>query len=131
MTTNPANAKGSWFGRDPATLVAQVVSAVVALLVLLPLVMVLKAALSALVIAAGGVVIAFAVRRDGQLAAIIGVGKAGIALIVVLGVQWDPVYQALLLVAIEQVAMIFVRDRVEAKVPASATVRGPVLREAA
>lgn len=130
MTTNPADARGSWFGRDPATLVTQVVSAVIALVLLLRLGTVVSAAVAALAIAVGGIVIAFAVKRDGQLAAIVGVGKAIIALVVVLGVDWDPAYQALLLVAIEQVSMIFVRDRMEARVPAQATVK-PGLRAAA
>lgn len=113
-----------WFGRDPATLVAQIVSAVIAVVVLLPgITEGLSATLAALAIAIGGFVVAAFVRRDGQLAAIVGVGKAGIALIVLLGVPWTSVYQALLLVAIEQVASLFVRDRVEAPVTSEQTAK--------
>jgi hypothetical protein len=113
-----------WFGRDPATVVAQIVSAVIALVVLLPNVTEgVAATIAALATAIGGLVVAAFVRRDGQLAAIVGVGKAGIALIVLLGVPWTSAYQALLLVAIEQVASLFVRDRVEAPVTSEQTVK--------
>lgn len=131
MTTNPANAKGSWFGRDPATLVGMINAAVLSLLAVLVTDNVIAGAVGAVVTAISAAIIAFAVRRDGQLAAIVGIGRTIVALTVLLGVHWDPAYQVVLLVAIEAVASIFVRDRVEAKVPASATVRGPALREAA
>lgn len=113
-----------WFGRDPATVVAQIVSAVIALVVLLPgITDGLSAAIAAVATAIGGLVVAAYVRRDGQLAAIVGVGRAGIALIVLLGVPWAPAYQVLLLVAIEQVASLFVRDRVEAPVTSEQTAK--------
>lgn len=106
-----------WFGRDPAVLVAQIVSAVIAIVVLMPLQDNVAAAIGAVATAAGGLVVKFVVLRDGQLAAIIGFAKAGILLIVILGVDWSAAYQALLLVAIEQIASIFiVRDRVEAPI---------------
>lgn len=113
-----------WFGRDPATVVAQIVSAVIALVVLLPgITEGLSAAIVAVATAIGGFVVAAFVRRDGQLAAIVGMGRAGIALIVLLGVPWAPAYQVLLLVAIEQVASLFVRDRVVAPVDSEQTAK--------
>lgn len=106
----------SWFGRDPAAVVAQVTSALIALLMLLPVPEPITAAASAVIIGVGGAVVAFAVERDGQLPAIIGLGRAGIAFAVVLGVPWSETYQGLILVALEQLAALFIRDRVLAKV---------------
>lgn len=106
----------NWFGREPAQAVAQAVSALIALIMLLPFPEGYTAALSAVTVAAGGLVVAFAVARDGQLPALVGMGRAGIALAVVLGVPWPETYQGLLLVAIEQVAAFFIRDRVVARV---------------
>lgn len=107
---------GSWLGRDPAAVTAQAVSALIALVMLLPLAEGVTAALSAVVVGVGGIVVAFAVQRDGQLPAIIGLGRAGIALAVVLGLSVSETYQGLILVAIEQVAAFFIRDRVVARV---------------
>lgn len=106
----------SWFGRDPAAVVAQAGSALIALVMLLPLAEAITATLIGAVVAVGGVVVAFTVARDGQLAAIVGLGRAGIAIAVVLGVPWSETYQGLLLVAIEQVAAFLIRDRVTASV---------------
>lgn len=106
----------SWFGRDPATIVAQANSALIAIIMLIPLPEPVTAALVGIVIASTAIVLAFAVKRDGQLAAIVGLGRAGIAFAVVLGVPWSETYQGLLLVAIEQVAQFFIRDRVVAKI---------------
>lgn len=120
----------SWFGRDPAAVVAQATSAAIALIMLLPLPSEgLTAALSAVVIAVGGIVVAFAVQRDGQLPALVGLGRAGIALAVILGVPWSETYQGLLLVAIEQVAQFFIRDRVVAKINQLGERRPPVYAE--
>lgn len=116
----------SWFGRDPSVLTAQITSALIALVMLLPVPEPMTAALVALVVAVGSVVVAFAVQRDGQLAALVGLGRAGIALGVVLGVPWSETYQGLLLVALEQIAAIFVRDRVVAKVTQLGDRRPPV-----
>lgn len=106
---------GRILGRDPAAFVAQVVSAVVALIVILPLTQVLTAALSAVTIAIGGLVVAFAVAKDGQVAAIVGLGRAVIALGVVLGLPWTEPYQAAVLVALEQVAGLFLYTQVTAR----------------
>lgn len=111
-------------GREPALLVAQVVSALIAVVVLAPLAENITAAIVAVITAAGGLVVAALVVRDGQLAALVGLARSGISLIVVLGVDWAPAYQVLVLVAIEQVAAIFmVRDRVEALLDAEGNYR--------
>lgn len=101
-------AKKTWFGRDPAAVVAQIVSLVIAVVVLSPLPEALEAAIAAVVTLAGGVVVAFAVAKDGQVAAIVGFARAGIALLVLIKFNWSPEYQALLLVAIEQIAAFLV-----------------------
>lgn len=106
----------TWFGRDPATVVAQAVSALIAVIMLLPITEGLTASLTAIVVALGGLVVSFTVVRDGQLPAIVGLGRAGIALAVVLGLPWSETYQGLILVTIEQVAAFFIRDRVTARV---------------
>lgn len=106
----------NWFGREPAQVVAQGVSALIAVIMLLPLPEGYTAALSALTVALGGLVVAFAVAREGQLPALVGLGRAGIALAVVLGAPWPETYQGLLLVAIEQIAAFFIRDRVVARI---------------
>jgi hypothetical protein len=109
-------AKKTWFGRDPAIVTAQVTSLVIALVVLLPMPEALEAAIAAVVTLAGGVVVAFAVAKDGQVAAIVGFARAGIALLVLVKFNWSPEYQALLLVAVEQAAAFFIQARVTAVV---------------
>lgn len=100
-------AQGKWFGRDPAIIVAQVVSAVTALVVLSSIPEAVEAAIVVVVTFAGGVVVAFAVVKDGQVPAIVGFARAGIALLVLVKFNWSPEYQALLLIAVEQVAAFF------------------------
>lgn len=115
----------SWFGREPAVLVAQVNSALIALIMLLSLPEGITAALAALVTGVGGIVVAFAVQRDGQLSALIGLARAGIALAVVLGLPLTETYQGLIIVAVEQIASIFIRDRVVARVTQLGLPRDP------
>lgn len=119
-----------WFGRDPAVLVTQVNAGLLALILLLPWQETLQAAVGGVITAVGAVVIAVAVRRDGQLAALVGVARTVVALAVILGVQWDPAYQILLIAAFETVAGIFIRDRVVAPVTEDGS-RVPPLRAAA
>lgn len=114
-----------WFGREPAVLVAQVSSALIAVIMLLPMPEPVTAALAAGVVAIGGLVVAFAVQRDGLLPALMGVGRAGLALAVVLGLPVTEIYQGLILVALEQIAQIFIRDRVVARVSQLGHVRDP------
>lgn len=113
-----------WFGRDPAMLLGNINAAVLALIIVfLPNQNELGAALGMVSTAITALIVAFAVRRDGQLATIVGVGRALIALAVLLGVHWDPAYQIILLTALENVAGLFVRDRVEAPVTSEQTAK--------
>jgi hypothetical protein len=105
----------SWFGRDPAVFTAQVVSVLAAAVVLSSIPEAVEAAIVALLTLGGGVVVAFAVAKDGQVAALVGFARALIALLVLVKFNWSPEYQALLLVAVEQLAaFLFVRPAVTA-----------------
>lgn len=124
MTTTQAQNQTTgqkWLGRDPAVLTAQVVGIILAALVLLPMPDVVRAVIGGAVTAGSGFLIAAAVKRDGQLAAFMGFARAIVALMVVLGVNWDPIYQAGVLFLVEQVAAVLTRDRVQAPVPATTT----------
>jgi uncharacterized membrane protein len=122
-------AKKTWFGRDPAIVTAQIVSLVIALVVLSSMPEEVEAAVAAVVTFAGGVVVAFAVAKDGQVAAIVGFARAGIALLVLVEFDWSPEYQALLLVAVEQVAaFLFIKPAVVAKVDENGTPRAALTR---
>jgi urea transporter len=114
---------GKVFGRDPATLLGEINAGILALIVLFVDNNELGAAIGAVTTAITALIVAFAVKHDGQLAAIVGVGRTIVALAVLLGVEWDAAYQILLITALETVAGIFVRDRVDAPVPASETAR--------
>ena len=121
--TTANTGRASWFGRDPATLVGMINGAILSLIAVFVTDNAVGAAIGTVITAISAAVIAFAVRRDGQLAAIIGIGRSIVALAVLLGVEWDPAYQVVLIMALEAVAGIFVRDRVDAKVPAEATMK--------
>lgn len=110
---------GTWFRRDPAVFVAQVVSLLTALVLLLPLPEGVSAAAVAIIIAIGGVMVAFVVAKDGQVAALVGVGRAVIAFVVIVGVPISETYQGLLIVAFEQLISFFVRFSVTAPVDAN------------
>lgn len=129
MTTQDGK-RGTWFGRDPAILVSMINAGILSLIAVFVTNNAVAGGVGAVVTAISAAIIAFAVRQDGQLAAIVGIGRTIIALAVLLGVQWDPAYQVILLAAVEAVAGILVRDRVEAPVSAAATARSG-LREAA
>jgi hypothetical protein len=116
----------TWFRRDPAMFTAQLVSLFTALIMLLPLAEGVTAALVAIVIAAGGVVVAFVVARDGQVAALVGLGRAGIAFAVVVGVPISEIYQGLLIVALEQLINFIVRFAVTAPLDANLQRVAPV-----
>jgi hypothetical protein len=123
----------TWFRRDPAVFTAQVVSLLTALIFLLPIPEGVTAAAVAVVVAIGGVVVAFVVAKDGQVAALVGVGRAVIYFAVVVGVPISETYQGLLIVAFEQLISFFVRFSVTAPLDASLQRVAPVsaLRSAA
>lgn len=104
------------FGRDPAVFLTQVNGGIIALVLLLKLDDVVAGSIVGVTTAGTALVIAAVVKRDGQLAALVGLGRTVVALAVVLGVDWDPAFQILLIQALETVAGIFIRDRVDAPV---------------
>lgn len=110
---------GTWFRRDPAVFTAQVVSLLTAGIMLLPLAEGVTAAAVAVVVAIGGVVVAFVVAKDGQVAALVGVGRAVIYFAVIVGVPISETYQGLLIVAFEQLISFFIRFSVTAPVDAN------------
>lgn len=120
VTGNAATASGkpqvSWFGRDPAAFVTTLSAAIVAACALLPLPDGMAAAVGGVATAAGGVLIALVVVRDGQVAAIVGVFKAGIVVLVLAGVDIEPATQAAVLVAVEAIGAVIVAKRVVAPV---------------
>ena len=103
-----------WFGREPAMLITQINAAIVAVLLLSTLPEMTQAAIAGVTTAAGALVIAVVVKREGALPALVGVARTLVTLAVVLGVKWDPAYQIMLVAAFETVAGIFIRDRVVA-----------------
>lgn len=118
MTTDVAQkVQASWFGRDPAAFVATLTGAVVALCALIPgLPDGMAAAIGGVVTFGGGVVIAFVVVRDGQVAAIVGFAKAGFVVVILLGHDIPPASQAAILLAIEAVGAVIVAKRVRAPI---------------
>jgi hypothetical protein len=115
MTDTPIGAR-LWFGRDPAVLVSMLVAAIGALVALIPMPEGLAAGIAALAAAVGGFVIAAAVKHDGQLPAILGIAKAGMYVLVLVGWNVPDTTQATVLVAIEAVAALFIRQNVTAMV---------------
>jgi hypothetical protein len=120
-----------WFGRDPAVLVSMLVGAIGALVALVPMPDGLAAGIAALAAAIGGFVIAAAVKHDGQLPAILGIAKAGMYVLVLVGWNVPDTTQATVLIAIEAVAALFIRQNVVAKVgPTGELVNTPSLERA-
>lgn len=121
-----------WFGRDPEALVSLVVGAVAAVVALVPMPEALAAAIAAVFAAVGGLVVAAAVKHDGQLAAIVGLAKAGMFALVIAGWNVPDTTQATVIAAITAVAALFVRQNVVAKVgPTGELVNTPSLGRAA
>lgn len=121
----PAKNNALLFGREPAMLAEVVASAlVVANLLFLPdLDTVLQSLINALLFAGASLYIAVKTRSDSLLPLLVGVFKAGLALVVGLGVPIDNAAQAGLLAFIGLVAGMFVRGQVSAPV----TVDGQVV----
>jgi hypothetical protein len=114
----------AWFGREPAAFVALLTGAVVALCALIPgLPDGLGAAIGGAVTAGGGLVIAFVVLRDGQVAAIVGFAKAGFVVVILLGHDIPPATQAAILMAIEAIGAVIVAKRVVAPLDADGNQR--------
>jgi hypothetical protein len=108
--------------RDPALwlgLAAAAVQLVAAFL--FPLTVEQQALLNAAAVAVAGVITAFAVRRDGQAAALVGFAQAAIALGLGFGLDWGPEKQAAAMAIVTALAAAFVRTQVTAKVTAVGT----------
>ncbi len=77
-----------------------------------------QSALNAVFVAAAGFVTAAVVRRDGQVAAIIGVAQAIVSGVLYFGVHWTADQQASIMTLVALVAAAFIRTQVTAKVSA-------------
>lgn len=123
--TVPAKSSALLFGREPAMLAEVAASALVVLnLLLLPgLDPVLQTLINAVLTAGASLYIAVKVRSDSLLPLLVGLFKAGLALVVGLGVPLDNASQAALLAFVGLVAGMFVRSQVSAPV----TVDGQVV----
>ncbi len=114
-TTTQNEPRVTWFGRDPAAFVTLLSGAIVAMMALIPGIPDgLAAAIGGAATALGGVVSAFVVVRDGQVAAIVGFAKAGFVVVILLGHDIPPATQAAILMAIEAVGAVIVAKRVRA-----------------
>lgn len=78
-----------------------------------------QGAINAVIVAVMGVITAWAVSKDGALAALTGLGKALIALGLAFGLELSPNLQTMIMMAVTVLASFLVRDRVTAKVPAA------------
>jgi hypothetical protein len=132
MTQLPAKQSVSWFGRDPAAFVTLITGAVVACMALIPGIPDgLAAAVGGVVTAAGGVVIAFVVLRDGHVAVIVGLAKAVFVVVIILGHTISPATQASILMAIEALGAVIVAMRVTAPVDKNGNRRSDTSLQAA
>lgn len=129
MTDQTQASGGLWFGRDPQLMVSLVVAAVSAIVALVPMAEGLAAAIAGVVSLVGGLVVAFAVKHEGQLPAILGLAKGLMYVLVIAGWNVPDTTQATVLVAIEAVAALFIRNNVVARVgPTGGPVNTPVVR---
>lgn len=80
-----------------------------------------QAVINAVAIAVAAAIVAAVVKHDGQVAAILGVAQALIALAVGFGLHLSADNQALIMSALGAIAAAFVRTQVVAPVPASIT----------
>lgn len=76
-----------------------------------------QALLNAVATAVAGVAVAFLVRRDGQVAAILGIAQALLALAVGFGLNVSAEMQAVIMSLVGTAVAAFVRTQVTAKAP--------------
>lgn len=113
--------------REPALLVGFLVSLVAALCAfVIHVTPDQQGAIVAVVSVAGGVWVAVG-TRDGQVAAILSLGKALLSLALAFGVHWSVEQQALLMTLVSSGVAMFVRTQVQALVPATVPVVQPVV----
>lgn len=119
--------KTTLFGREPAVwagIVAVVVQFVAAFVV--DVSQNVQTGVNVAAAALLGLLVAFKVG-DGQVAALIGLAQAALALGMNLGLDWSADKQAAVMAFITVVAQAFVRTQVTAPVPAPALKRPPVV----
>lgn len=75
-------------------------------------------AINAVVAAVLGVLVAFIVIHDGQLAAIVGLGQAGFTLFLAFGIHLDQAWLTGIMAAVAGLAGLFTRGKVTAPVDA-------------
>ncbi len=115
---------GIKLGRNPAAVVETIVQVLLGLaLILWAGDQTLLGAVSAVVLAGGGLVTAAWVAKDGQIAALTGFIKAVFALVLVFKVDLDPAVETGVLMAVSALAMFWLRGQMTAPV----TVDGVVL----
>lgn len=76
-----------------------------------------QAVLNAAASATAGLIVALWVRRDGQVAAILGFAQALLALAIGFGLSIDAEHQAVIMSLVGGLVAMFVRTQVTAKVP--------------
>lgn len=74
-----------------------------------------QAGLNAVFVALAGFVTAALVRKDGQLAALVGVAQAVVSGVLHFGVHWSAEQQASIMTLVALVAAAFIRTQVTAK----------------
>lgn len=83
-----------------------------------------QALLNAAVVALAGFLTAVLVRRDGQVAAILGLAQAAIAVGVGFGLDWGPEKQAAAMAAVTSLAAAWARTQMTAKVGPEGQLQG-------
>lgn len=79
-----------------------------------------QALLNAVVVAAAAAWVAFAVRREGQVPAVLGLAQALLALALGFGLEVNPELQAMIMSFVGLIVSMFIRTQVVAPVPARA-----------
>jgi len=112
------------FGREPATLLALISSAVMLVTMFTaPQIskeqsVAIQGAVNAAAALAVGIITSNMVAKDGGLALIVGLLKSLLALGIAFGLKWTPDQQAIIMTFVTSAAQFFVRTQVTAKVPA-------------
>jgi hypothetical protein len=115
------------FGREPAYWMSLFAGGIALATALgLPLTVDQQGVLNAVVVAVFGAITAWQVKAEGAVPALVGVGKALIALALAFGAKWSPELQSSALLVVELVLTGWlVRPNVVAKVPPKIVVAGP------
>lgn len=116
-----------WFGRDPVWYTNLIAVGVSALAVFgLNLTVDQQGGLNAVAVGVAGVIIAFQLRSEGQLAVVVHLVQAVIALALSFGLHLSPEQQLVLVALVQAVGSGFLRTQVTAPVPK--TIDGTVVQ---